>query len=348
MYKNIVRYHMVGEPVIIGARPIEEKTAEEITEDNVEENSEVESKPEPKPESASGIPQEILDKVFAEIEEIERKTKLTEKILQEAQATKEQADEIKAAAEKDAREIKHQAHEIKQAAQQEAQEIKRQADELMRQAEDQAEDLEKKAHATLEAAQKESEKIVEDTRREAEQLLEKVHKEGYDEGYKEGREEGIKDGKEKIQEDLDETIKRANAKAQKTIQDAKEQTSEYFIRAEDDIAKIVMRAIEKILPQHFLDVPQVILPVVREAIGHVRDQKQIKVHVEPYSYDLILMARSEFQSMLSDGTAIIEIVSDEALKPGDCVIETPNGGVDARLSTQIGLMKKSIEGILNN
>ena len=52
--------------------------------------------------------------------------------------------------------------------------------------------------------------------------------------------------------------------------------------------------------------------------------------------------------MLTDGTAIIEIVSDDALKPGDCVIETPNGGVDARLSTQIGLMKNAIKTVLNN
>ena len=107
-------------------------------------------------------------------------------------------------------------------------------------------------------------------------------------------------------------------------------------------------AIEKILPQHFLDVPQVILPVVREAIEHVRDQKEIKVHVEPDSYDLILMARSEFRSMLTDGTATVEVISDEALKPGDCVIETPNGGVDARLSTQLDLMKKAVQSVLNN
>ena len=106
-------------------------------------------------------------------------------------------------------------------------------------------------------------------------------------------------------------------------------------------------AIEKILPQHFLDTPQVILPVVREAIKHVRDQKEVKVHVEPDSYDLVLLARGEFQSMLTDGTAILEIISDEALKPGDCVIETPNGGVDARLSTQLGLMKRAVESVLN-
>ena len=145
---------------------------------------------------------------------------------------------------------------------------------------------------------------------------------------------------------MKDTINQANAKAQKTIQDAKIQTEEYFVKAEDDIVKVVMQAIEKILPQHFLDVPQVILPVVREAINYVRDQKEVKIHVEPESYDLVLMARSEFQSMLTDGAAILEVVSDEALKPGDVIIETPNGGVDARLSTQLELMKDAIKTVL--
>lgn len=336
MYKNIVRYHTVGEPVIIGAKPKEDKPEE------LEENIEEEPKPAPPPKS--GIPQEILDKVFAEIEEIERKEKLTEKTLLEAQENRARAEKIKHLAEAEADDLKAQAEEIKAAAEKNAHDLEAQAEEIK----SQAEELEKQAQETLNAAHKEAEKIVEDTRKEAEELLEKVHKEGYDAGYAEGKEEGIADGKKKIQKDLDDTINHANDLAQKTIQDAREQTSEYFIRAEDDIAKVVMLAIEKILPQHFLDAPQVILPVVREAVNHVRDQKQIKVHVEPYSYDLVLMARSEFQSMLSDGTAIIEIISDEALKPGDCVIETPNGGVDARLSTQIALMKKSIQSVLNN
>ena len=343
MYKkNIVRYMTVGEPVVIGSRPKEEKPAEKPEEEL--EAKKAKEEPEPEPEPKNAIPQEVLDKVFAEIEEIERKEKLTEKTLLEAQEIKSQAEEIKAAAQSEAQEIKLQAEEIKQAAQKDAEEIKSQAEEIKTQ----AQELEKQAQETLNAANKESEKIVEDTRKDAEKLLEKVQKDGYDKGYKEGKEKGINDGKKKIEKDLANVVKEANEKAQKTIQDAKEQTSEYFIRAEDDIAKVVMMAIEKILPQHFLDMPQVILPIVREAINHVRDQKEIKVHVEPYSYDLILMARSEFQSMLSDGTAIIEIVSDDALKPGDCVIETPNGGVDARLSTQIGLMKNAIKSVLNN
>lgn len=299
MYKNIVRYMTVGEPVIIGARPKPEPEPEPEPE-VVDEPQEEIPEPEPEPEPEPAIPQEVLDKIYAEIEEIERKSLLTEEILHEAQETKAQAQKIK-----------------------------------------------KQAQKIRDDARAESEKIVADTKLEAEKLLEKVRKEGYDDGYKEGKEQGIKDGKERIEDELADIVRQANDNAQKTIQDAKEQTAEYFIRAEDDIVKVVMMAIEKILPQHFLDVPQVVLPVVREAINHVRDQKEIKIHVEPYSYDLILMARSEFQSMMTDGTAIVEVVSDEALKPGDCVIETPNGGVDARLSTQLDLMKKAVQSVLN-
>ena len=303
----------MGQPVIIDARPLKP-----VVEEKPEEPEKIlEEEPE-EPKPAPGIPQEILDKVFAEIEEIEQKTKLTEETLREAHKEKAESNQLK----KQAEEIKTQAEEIKAQA-------------------------EKQAQETLDAAAAEAEKIVEDTKQEAKDLLDKVQKDGYDAGYKDGKEQGIKDGKEKIEDELSEIVKQTNEKAQKTLQEAKEQTAQYFLDAEDDIVKIVVMAIEKILPQHFLDAPQVILPVVREAIKHVRDQKEIIIHVEPYSYDLILMARPEFKAMLTDGTANVEIVSDDALQPGDCVIETPNGGVDARLSTQLELMKKAVQSVLN-
>ncbi len=207
----------------------------------------------------------------------------------------------------------------------------------------------------IQETQNECDQIIAETRQRAEedaketleQARQEGHKKGYDEGYTEGVNQGRIDGENAVRNEMKDAIYQANAKAEKTIQDAKEQTSEYFIKAEDDVVKVVMMAIEKIIPQHFLDVPQIILPVVRDAIKHVRDQKEIKVHVEPDSYDLILMARSEFQSMLTDGAAILEIVSDETLRPGDCLIETPNGGVDARLSTQIEMMKDAVKKVLN-
>ena len=205
---------------------------------------------------------------------------------------------------------------------------------------------EKKVKSMKQMTQAECERILRETNEEAEKIRTQAHDEGYKEGHDKGFEDGHKEGTDAAKKELKETIDNANKKAEKTIQDARNATADYFIRAENDIAKILIMAIEKVLPQHFLDVPKDILPVLREAINHVRDQKEIKVHVEPNSYDLVLVARNEFQAMLTDGTAVLEIVSDDALKPGDCVIETPNGGVDARLSTQIELMKNAIQSVM--
>ena len=226
------------------------------------------------------------------------------------------------------------------------------ADEKLKEADFQAKLL-------VQQTQDECDQIIADAKKnsdaDAKKAFAEAQEKGYDEGHaaglKDGYDEGLKtgrdDGEAAVREELKEIIAEANAKAEKTLRDAKENTAEYFIRAEDDVVKVVMMAIEKILPQHFLDVPQVVLPVVRDAIARVRDQKEVKIHVEPNSYDLVLMARNEFQSMLTDGAAILEVVSDDTLKPGDVIIETPNGGVDARLLTQIELMKGAIQAVLN-
>lgn len=214
-------------------------------------------------------------------------------------------------------------------------------------------DAETEANILKQKAENERQEMLDKAKVEIEKAkadLEKAKADAVKQGREDGRKEGLKKGREDgvkaVKKELADKIKDTNQKAQKTLQDAKEATAEYFIRAEEDIAKIVMLAIEKILPQHFLDVPQVVLPVVRQAIKQVRDQKEIKIHVAPDNYDIVLMAKAEFQSMLTDGTAVLEVISDDVLSVGDCVIETPNGGVDARLLTQIELMKNAIQSVL--
>ena len=207
---------------------------------------------------------------------------------------------------------------------------------------------EKKVKDLKQRTQAECDRILTEAKEDAELIFEDAKKDGHAKGFEKGYEVGHDNGEKNARDELKEIINDANEKAQKTIQDAKEATAEYFIRAEEDIAKIVIMAIEKILPQHFLDVPKDILPVIREAIKYVRDQKEVKIHVEPDSYDLVLTSRGELQTLLTDGTAILEVVSDDALKPGDCVVETPNGGVDARLSTQMEIVKDAVKSMMNN
>lgn len=194
----------------------------------------------------------------------------------------------------------------------------------------------------LQEAQSERDKLLSEARKEVEELRSQAREAGHQEGFEEGKREG----KEAALQEMKDAINEANEKAMHILQTAKEATADYMVQAEHDVAEIVMHVAEKIIPQHFIDVPQVVLPVVKQALMKVKDQKEIFIHVPPESYELVLMARDEFRSMLTGGNATIEVVSDESLHQGDCLLETPNGAVDARLSTQMELIRKAVQDIL--
>ncbi len=209
------------------------------------------------------------------------------------------------------------------------------ANQLLRDAQVQADILRQNAQTDYDKRMNEVQAEIDAQREEARQ-------QGHDEGFAEGKAEGT----EQAKKDMADAMNAANAKAEKTLRDAKEAAQDYVQHAEEQIVTIAMAAVEKILPQHFIDVPQVVLPVVRNAISQVKDQKEIVVHVPPDAYDMVLMARDEFRSMLPGGDTSLEIQSDEALKPGDCMIETPNGSVDARLLTQIEAVKQAVRDVM--
>lgn len=205
-------------------------------------------------------------------------------------------------------------------------------------ARDMIKDAEKQAALLKQEGQAEYDRLMEEARAEIEAEKEEARSRGYEDGLKQGRE----DGEKEIRQSLQDELNAANARAEKTLRDAEEATFDYLQKAEDDVIAIAMGIVEKILPQHFIDVPQMVLPLVREAILKVNDQKRLVVSVPPASYDFVLMARDELRQILTAGDAVLEIHADEALKPGDCLVETPNGSVDARLATQMELIRQAV------
>lgn len=162
-----------------------------------------------------------------------------------------------------------------------------------------------------------------------------------EQGQKDGYETGYQEGLNTAREEQRQAILEANAKAEKTIADAKADKINYLVEAEEQIAGMVLDIADKILPQHFIDVPQVILPLVRKAIMKIKDQPEIIVRVAPDQYDLLLLAKNEFKSLL-EGQGTLEVKSDETLSISDCVLESPAGNVDARLSVQLEAIRAAV------
>lgn len=167
-----------------------------------------------------------------------------------------------------------------------------------------------------------------------------------EQGSREGYDAGYQDGLKTAQEEQRQAILEANAQAEKTIADAKADKLNYLVEAEGQIADLVLDIANKILPQHFIDVPQVILPLVRKAIMKIKDQPEVIIRVSPDQYDLLLLAKNEFKSLL-EGQGTLEIKSDESLSISDCVLESPAGNVDARLSVQLEAIKAAVRSRLS-
>lgn len=204
------------------------------------------------------------------------------------------------------------------------------------------------SESILREADAEAAKVMEEARRAAKTMLtgaeaqlEEMRRTAYDEGFAKGHADGLVQGEAagvaRAQGVVDEAIERSG----RLIAMAEEQGRHAFVEAERAMVELALAVAGKILAKEIEENPMVVLPIVRAAIDKVRDQEQITIRVHPDDYDFVLAARLELSSMLSRDKAL-SVVADGALKNGDCMVETPYGTVDARIDTQLELVKSAL------
>ncbi|WP_051533572.1 FliH/SctL family protein [Anaerovibrio sp. RM50] len=202
-------------------------------------------------------------------------------------------------------------------------------------------DAEIAGEITRQEARAEAERIISEATTQADKIKEEAREAGHQEGFEAGRKEGM----EQIKEEQHQIIVDANAKAENTIKVAQKEALDYVTTAENTIAEMVIAIANKVIPQHFIDVPQMVLPLVQSAIEKVKDQPQVTIRVCPDAYELVLMARTDYLTTM-EGKCELSIESDETLKLGDVVVESPNGTIDAKLTTQLEVIEQSIRDVM--
>ena len=85
---------------------------------------------------------------------------------------------------------------------------------------------------------------------------------------------------------------------------------------------------------------EVVLEVVRNALGHVKDSNKMTIRVNPRDYEAL--ARCEAEWLEGARTGGIKITEDARIKPGGCLIEGESGSVEAQIDRQIDLIEKAL------
>lgn len=123
---------------------------------------------------------------------------------------------------------------------------------------------------------------------------------------------------------------------------AKQEVFEYIA---PDILEISVEIARKIVKKEIEQDPQIILDSILDVLKTIsKEESRITIKVNSLEADLISSELPE--SVKSMGIeARLNIVADESVEEGGCIVCTANGIVDATLSTQFEILKTALKGM---
>lgn len=119
-------------------------------------------------------------------------------------------------------------------------------------------------------------------------------------------------------------------------------TINYLAEVESAMAEILMSGVKKIIGE--FDQEELAVNLVRHALQHVRNEKQVTIRIPPSQFKMV---KSKLNDILAEykGVGFIDLVADQRLSTGDCIMESEIGVVDASVDLQIAALQKRFERI---
>ena len=109
--------------------------------------------------------------------------------------------------------------------------------------------------------------------------------------------------------------------------------------AEDAIVEITFEAICKVIGGNLVDKDGVIA-VVREVINHAKERENLAIRVSPDDFSLLSEHRARLLSGIEESTA--ELIADDRVILGGCLLEAPGGNLDGRLEIQLQQLRDAL------
>jgi|GEM_PF-5993846 len=214
--------------------------------------------------------------------------------------------------------LRHEADGIIEDAQQEAQRVREQ---IKKQKAD--------ADRMLKEAHENSENILKQAREEAEKEKENGYSEGFDQGYTKGAKEGNESAVKSIREEYKNILKEAENILEQVI--AKKQ--EIIKNGDDEMLRIILKIARKVVGGELKINEKVVYNNLKQALDRLTDRENVIIHINKRDLPIIESHRDEFFSEIR-GLKNFKLVEENFLNPGDCVVETNFGFIDAVVESQ--------------
>jgi type III secretion protein L len=172
----------------------------------------------------------------------------------------------------------------------------------------------REARDVVAQAQEQAKRILEEAERKRDSILDEARQEGYRQGLVEWNQILVKTLR--VAEDLKKSW-------------------------EDTLLRLSVRMAEKIIGEHLKFYPDTIIGIIRQALEGSRFGRQLTIRVSEAEAGEVRRQVQRLKESLGFSSDI-EIVPSANLSPGDCVIESELGIVDARLETQLKCLEDAL------
>jgi flagellar biosynthesis/type III secretory pathway protein FliH len=129
------------------------------------------------------------------------------------------------------------------------------------------------------------------------------------------------------------------ARAAAAIAEAETLRSRWLHAARRDLAAAAVEAAATLYARARTEDPSLVEEACAQALERVAGARRIAVRLCPDE------ARA-LEHLAGAGLASVEVVADETITPGGCVVETELGTVDGRLETRLDALRRALEEVI--
>ena len=187
-----------------------------------------------------------------------------------------------------------------------------------------------RAEQVIARANAEAQATLARARAEAADLVVRTRQAAHDEGFAEGRKAGYQDGASAARADIERQIVAEITRLRRLVDDAVVDRSELLQAAETDAVRLAIAIASRIIQREVSINETIVLDVVRSALLSAPDESNARVRVHPA--DKEVLATRWLAETERDGRRY-ELVADDAIQRGGCIVECASGLVDARVES---------------
>jgi len=194
------------------------------------------------------------------------------------------------------------------------------------------EELTELREMVLREAQREAQRILEQARSEEEAIRRRAEEEGRRKGENEAREALRRAWEERV------VILEGWVKELRKVRELNWQA------LKEPLLNLVFALAEKVIGREAERAPFVEETIVR-ALLRLSQRERVVIRVNPEEYLLVRDLKDDLFRRI-EGLEFVEVKEDPRIRRGGCIVETQFGNVDARLETQIAVLREEVARVL--